>query len=53
MSTAMLGVPVVGLLMSVAFLREHLSASLMVGLLVISLGILIVTVNPGKKRTRP
>jgi len=52
MSTAMLGVPVIGLLMSVAFLREHLSATLAIGLLVISLGILIVTINPAKIRNR-
>lgn len=48
MSTAMLGVPVIGLLMSVAFLGEHLTLTLGIGLLVITLGILIVTLKSSK-----
>lgn len=46
MSTAMLGVPVIGLLMSVAFLGEQLTLTLGIGLLVIMSGIFIVTVKP-------
>jgi drug/metabolite transporter (DMT)-like permease len=49
MSTAMLGVPVIGLLMSVAFMGEHLTVPLGGGLLLISAGILIVTMNAAKK----
>ncbi|GAB7529461.1 DMT family transporter [Pseudomonas sp. 3A(2025)] len=45
MSTAMLGVPVVGLLMSVVFMGEQLTGALIVGLLAILGGILIVTVK--------
>lgn len=48
MSTAMLGVPVIGLLMSVAFLGEHLTLTLGIGLLVITMGILIVTLKSSK-----
>ncbi|CAM4093977.1 hypothetical protein [Serratia sp. arafor3] len=46
MSTAMLGVPVIGLLMSVVFLGEQLTLTLGIGLLVIISGIFIVTVKP-------
>jgi drug/metabolite transporter (DMT)-like permease len=46
MSTAMLGVPVIGLLMSVVFLGEQLTLTLGIGLLVIMAGIFIVTVKP-------
>lgn len=45
MSTAMLGVPVVGLLMSVVFMGEQLTGALIVGLLAILGGILIVTLK--------
>ncbi len=45
MSTAMLGVPVVGLLMSVLFMGEPLTGALIVGLMAILGGILIVTVK--------
>lgn len=49
-SLAMLGVPLVGLLSSVVWLGETLSASLVVGVLAISFGILvaIVRVQPGR-----
>lgn len=50
MSTAMLGVPVIGLLMSVVFLGEHLTLTLAAGLLIISSGILIVTMKSPKRR---
>ncbi len=46
MSTAMLGVPIIGLLMSVIFLGEQLTLTLGIGLLVIMSGIFIVTVKP-------
>lgn len=48
MSTAMLGVPVIGLLMSVVFLGERLTPTLATGLIVISIGILIVTVKSSR-----
>jgi len=48
MSTAMLGVPVIGLLMSVIFLGERLTVTLATGLIVISIGILIVTVKSSR-----
>jgi len=43
MSSAMLGVPLVGLLMSVVFLGEHLSLGLALGVVTIISGMLIVT----------
>ncbi|WNW09935.1 DMT family transporter [Pseudomonas sp. DTU_2021_1001937_2_SI_NGA_ILE_001] len=43
MSTAMLGVPVVGLLMSVAFMGEQLTWPLLAGVLAILAGIVVVT----------
>lgn len=49
MSTAMLGVPVIGLLMSVVFLGEQLTLTLGIGLLVIMSGIFIVTVKPSAR----
>lgn len=52
MSTAMLGVPVIGLLMSVVFLGERLTPTLAIGILVISVGIFIVTVSPSRKAIR-
>jgi drug/metabolite transporter (DMT)-like permease len=45
MSSAMLGVPVVGLVMSVMFLGETLTTPLLVGVLAIVGGILIVTIK--------
>ncbi|RMQ40842.1 hypothetical protein ALQ04_00943 [Pseudomonas cichorii] len=45
MSTAMLGVPVVGLLMSVIFMGEQLTLPLIAGIMAIIGGILIVTVK--------
>ncbi|MBX8530989.1 DMT family transporter [Pseudomonas cichorii] len=45
MSTAMLGVPVVGLLMSVIFMGEQLTMTLIAGIMAIIGGILIVTVK--------
>lgn len=46
MSSAMLGVPVVGLIMAVIFLDESLSLTLLAGVLAIVGGILLVTVAP-------
>jgi drug/metabolite transporter (DMT)-like permease len=43
MSSAMLGVPVVGLLMSVIFMGETLTSPLLAGILAIVGGILVVT----------
>ncbi|MGE8362774.1 DMT family transporter [Pseudomonas sp.] len=49
MSTAMLGVPVVGLLMSSAFLGETLTADLIIGVLAIVGGIALISWS-GRKR---
>lgn len=46
MSSAMLGVPVVGMIMAVIFLGESLSLTLVTGVLAIVGGILLVTVAP-------
>jgi drug/metabolite transporter (DMT)-like permease len=48
MSSAMLGVPVVGLLMSVFFMGETLTPGLVMGILCIVGGILVVTVNASR-----
>lgn len=45
MSSSMLGVPVVGLLMSVAFLGEVLSISLLIGTVLISSGIIMGSIK--------
>ncbi|WP_297840748.1 DMT family transporter [Pseudomonas sp.] len=49
MSSAMLAVPVVGLLMSVFFLGESLTPALVIGILSIVGGILVVTVSASNK----
>ncbi|MCY1383448.1 EamA-like transporter family protein [compost metagenome] len=49
MSTAMLGVPLVGLLMSVAWLGERLTAGLLLGVLAIVAGIGLIS-WPGASR---
>jgi drug/metabolite transporter (DMT)-like permease len=51
MASAMLGVPIVGLVMSVMFLGEQLTVSLMAGVLAIIGGILVVTMGVSKSRT--
>ncbi len=52
MSSAMFGVPVVGLIMAVIFLGESLSLTLVTGVLAIVGGILLVTVAPRADSTR-
>ncbi|PPC78822.1 EamA family transporter [Pokkaliibacter plantistimulans] len=49
MSSAMLGVPVVGLMMSVVFLGEQLSLSLIIGVVAILGGILVVSLAAVKR----
>jgi len=53
MASAMLGVPIVGLLMSVAMLGEHLTPSLTAGVIAIAGGILFVTMGSRKPGPRP
>jgi len=53
MASAMLGVPIVGLLMSVALLGEHLTPSLTAGVIAIIGGILFVTMGSRKPRSLP
>ncbi|MFY1663426.1 DMT family transporter [Pseudomonas sp. Pseu.R1] len=49
MSSAMLGVPIVGLLVSVVTLGEHLTTSLTLGVLAIAGGIMFVSMGSRKK----
>ncbi|QTF10567.1 EamA family transporter [Brenneria izadpanahii] len=51
MASSMLGVPVVGLFISILFLNESLSAGLVAGVVAIIAGMLVVTLNKPRPRT--